>query len=145
MAERFEAVVGTEGQGTFIEVPLDVPAVFGRVRAPVRVTINGWTWRSTVMRYGDRYYLPLNATNREGAGVAAGDRVAVALEADAEPREVEVPADLSRALDDAGARAAWDALSFSHRREWVEAIEEAKREETRARRVERAVVAVSKG
>jgi hypothetical protein len=66
MAEQFEAVVGTEGQGTFIEVPLDVPAVFGRVRAPVRVTVNGWTWRSTVMRYGERYYLPVNPANRRG-------------------------------------------------------------------------------
>jgi hypothetical protein len=52
MAERFDAVVGTEGTGTFIEVPLDVPAVFGRVRAPVRVTVNDWTWPSTVMRLG---------------------------------------------------------------------------------------------
>jgi Bacteriocin-protection, YdeI or OmpD-Associated/Domain of unknown function (DUF1905) len=145
MAEQFEAVVGTEGQGTFIEVPLDVPAVFGRVRAPVRVTVNGWTWRSTVMRYGERYYLPVNAANRRGAGIEAGDRVSVALEADALPREVEVPEDLARALEDAGARAAWGGLSFSHRREWVQAIEEAKRDETRARRVERAVASVSKG
>jgi uncharacterized protein YdeI (YjbR/CyaY-like superfamily) len=61
------------------------------------------------------------------------------------PREVEVPEDLARALEDAGARAAWDGLSFSHRREWVQAIEEAKRDETRARRVERAVASVSKG
>ena len=50
MAERFQAVVRSEGTGTFIEVPLDVPAVFGRVRARVQVTVNGWTWRSTVMR-----------------------------------------------------------------------------------------------
>jgi hypothetical protein len=91
MAEQFEAVVGTEGQGTFIEVPLDVPAVFGRVRAPVRGTVNGWTWRSTVMRYGERHYLPVNAANRRGAGIEAGDRVSVGLEADAQPREVEVP------------------------------------------------------
>jgi Domain of unknown function (DUF1905)/Bacteriocin-protection, YdeI or OmpD-Associated len=143
MAERFEAVVGAEGSGTFVEVPLDVPAVFGRVRAPVRVTINGWTWRSTVMRYGERYYLPVNARNREAAGAAAGDRVEVLVELDAEPRDVALPADLADALAAAGLRDAWDACSYSHRREWVEAIEDAKRPETRTRRVARAVASVS--
>jgi hypothetical protein len=143
MAERFEAVVGTEGTGTFVEVPLDVPAVFGRVRAPVRVTINDWTWRSTVMRYGERYYLPLNARNRQGAGIAAGDRVVVLVELDAEERYVAVPADLADALAAAGLRDVWDACSYSHRREWVEAIEGAKRPETRTRRVGRAVASVS--
>jgi hypothetical protein len=107
------------------------------------VTINGWTWRSTVMRYGERYYLPVNARNREGAGVAAGDRVEVLLELDAEPRDVPVPADLADALAAAGLRDAWDACSYSHRREWVEAIESAKRPETRTRRVGRAVASVS--
>ena len=143
MAERFEAVVGAEGSETFVEVPLDGPAIFGRVRAPVRVTINGYTWRSTVMRYGERYYLPVNARNREGAGVAAGDRVEVLLELDAEERDVTVPADLADALGAAGLREAWDACSYSHRREWVEAIEGAKRPETRTRRVGRAVASVS--
>jgi hypothetical protein len=143
MPERFEVVLGSEGTGTFVEVPLDVPAIFGRVRAPVRVTINGWTWRSTVMRYGEKYYLPVNARNREGAAVAAGDRVEVLLEPDAEPRDVQVPADLADALAAAGLRDAWDACSYSHRREWVEAIEGAKRPETRTRRVGRAVASVS--
>ena len=95
------------------------------------------------MRYGERYYLPLNARNRAGAGVTAGDRVTVSLELDAEPRDVAVPADLADALAAAGLRAAWDACSHSHRREWVEAIEGAKRPETRTRRVVRAVASVS--
>src|SRR5919206_911818 len=98
-SERFETVVGTEGAGTFTPVPLDVPAVFGRVRAPVRVTVNGHTWRSTVMRYGADYVLPLSRANREAAGVRAGDAVTVALAADDAPRTVEVPADLAAALD----------------------------------------------
>ena len=135
-SERFETIVGTEGAGTFLEVPLDVPAVFGRVRAPVRVTVNGHTWRTTVMRYGERYYLPLNRENRGAAGVAAGDTVSVLVESDHAPRTVDVPADLAAALDAApGAREAFDAASFSHRREWVEWVEEAKRAETRSRRV----------
>ena len=137
MAEAaFEATVGSEGSGTFIAVPLDVPAVFGRVRAPVRATVNGHTWRSTVMRYGDGYYLPLARANREAAGVAAGDTVAVALASDDAPRTVDVPDDLAAALAAApGAREAFDARSFSHRREWVEWVTGAKRTETRERRV----------
>jgi hypothetical protein len=133
---RFDAVIGAEGDGTFIGVPLDVPAVFGRVRAPVRVTVNGHTWRSTVMRYGADYVLPLSRANREAAGVRAGDAVTVALASDDAPRTVELPDDLAAALDAApGARAAFDACSFSHRREWVEWVAEAKRPETRERRV----------
>ena len=109
-SERFETVVGTQRAGTFLEVPLDVPAVFGRVRAPVRVTVNGHTWRTTVMRYGERYYLPLNRENRGAAGVAAGDTVSVLVESDHAPRTVDVPADLAAALDAApGAREAFDA------------------------------------
>jgi hypothetical protein len=137
---RFETVVGAEDGGTFIEVPLDVPAVFGRVRAPVRVTVNGHAFRSTVMRYGDRYYVPLNRANRAAAGVEAGDAVAVALASDDAPRTVEVPADLAEALDAApGARAAFDGAAFSHRREWVESVTGARRPETRERRIGRVV------
>ena len=135
-SERFETVVGTDGSGTFLEVPLDVPAVFGRVRAPVRVTVNGHTWRSTVMRYGERYYLPVNREHRGAAGVEAGDAVTVLVESDDAPRTVDVPGDLAAAIDAApGAREAFDAASFSHRREWVEWVEEAKRPSTRERRV----------
>jgi hypothetical protein len=133
---RFQTIVGAQDDGTFIEVPLDVPAVFGRVRARVRVTVNGHTYRSTVMRYGDRYYLPLSRANRDAAGVAAGDAVDVALASDEAPRTVEVPDDLAAALGAAaGARAAFDAASFSHRREWVEWVQEARRPETRERRI----------
>jgi hypothetical protein len=133
---HFETVLASEGTGAFLEVPLDVPAVFGRVRAPVLVTVNGHTWRSTVMRYGERYYLPVNRANREAAGVAAGDAVTVDLESDDAPRTVAVPDDLAAALDQApGARDAFDAMSFSHRREWVEWVTEAKRPETRERRI----------
>src|SRR3954447_10499593 len=133
---RFDTVIGTEGDGTFVEVLVDVPALFGRVRAPVRVTLNGHTYRSTVMRYGQRYLVPVNHANRAAAGVGAGDAVTVDIAPDDEPRTVEVPDDLAAALDAApGARAAFDARSFSHRREWVEGGKEGKRPETRERRV----------
>jgi hypothetical protein len=133
---RFEAVLERRGSGTFVVVPVDVPAVFGRVRAPVRVTINGHTWRSTIMRYDERYLLGVSRENQAGAGIAPGDTVTVSLASDDAPRVVAVPADLAAALDGAeGARAAFDAASFTHRREWVEWVEEAKRPETRERRV----------
>ena len=88
--------------------------------------------------YGGRYYLPLNKTNREAAGVAAGDVIEVELQADEETRATDVPDDIATALDGSPeAKAAFDALSYSHQREHVEHITEAKRPETRQRRIER--------
>jgi hypothetical protein len=137
MAERFESEVEVEGRtATYFEVPLDVPAIFGRARPPVRVTIGGHTYRSTIAVYGGRYFLPLNRQNREAAGVTAGERISVELEADTEGRTVDVPDDLRAALEgDDEARAAFDSLSYSHRKEYAEWVAEAKREETRTRRI----------
>jgi hypothetical protein len=139
MPERFQTTLQVEGRtATFFEVPLDVPALFGRARPPVRVTIGGHTYRSTIAVYGGRYFLPLNRQNREAAGVAAGEEVTVELEGDAEERTVNVPEDLQAALDaDAVARDAFDALSYSHRKEYADWIVGAKREDTRRRRVDK--------
>ncbi|HET6697159.1 MAG TPA: YdeI/OmpD-associated family protein [Gaiellaceae bacterium] len=147
MPERFQTTLQVEGRtATFFEVPLDVPAVFGRARPPVPVTIGGHTYRSTIAVYGGRYFVPLNRQNREAAGVAAGDEVTVELEADTDERTVTVPDDLRAALDgDEPARAAFDALSYTHRREYVEWIAEAKRQETRRRRVEQTVERLRSG
>jgi hypothetical protein len=137
MPERFQATLQVEGRtATFFEVPLDVRAVFGRARPQVRVTIGGHSYRSTVAVYGGRYFLPLSRQNREAAGVAAGERISVELEADTEERTVDVPGDLRAALDaNTEARAAFDSLSYSHRKEYADWVAEAKREETRARRI----------
>jgi hypothetical protein len=147
MAERFETVIEVEGKtATYFEVPLDVPAVFGRARPPVRVTIGGHTYRSTIAAYGGSYTLPLNRANRAAAGVAAGDSVTVELELDDEPRTVEVPDDLRAALGgDEPAAAAFDRLSYTHRHEYVEWITEAKREETRARRLAKTLERLRQG
>jgi hypothetical protein len=141
MPERFQTTLQVEGRtATFFEVPLDVPALFGRARPTVRVTIGGHTYRSTIAVYGGRYFLPLNRQNREAAGVAAGEAVTVELEEDAEERTVDVPEDLQAALDaDEAARDAFDALSYSHRKEYADWIVEAKREDTRRRRVDKAL------
>src|SRR4029453_11616196 len=142
-AQRFETVLQTEGPGTFVEVPLDMPALFGRARAPVQVTINGYRFRSTVAVYGGRYFLPVKRVVREAAGVAADDLVVVDLEADEEPREVEVPEDLAAALAaDAATAARLERISYPARREYGEGVVAAKRPETRRRRVEQTVASL---
>src|SRR5215211_1099002 len=92
---RFETVLQAEDGGVFFEVPLDVPAVFGKARAPVRGTINGHPFRSTVAVYGGRSFLPVRKALREAAGVAAGDALVIELEADDQPRTVDPPPDLA--------------------------------------------------
>ena len=115
-------------------------------RPPVRVTINGHTYRSTIAVMGNRLMLPLSAENRTAAGVAAGDEIEVTVEVDTEPRTVDVPKDLAAELrKDKSAEATWDRLSYSHRRQHVMAIEEAKSPDTRARRVAKAMEMLRSG
>ncbi len=112
----------------------------GAKRFPVRATVNGYTWRTTVTPMRGEYLLGLSRAVREAAGVEAGARVDVKLELDRAPREVELPQALAAALNgDAAARAAFEALSFTHRKEYARWIAEAKREDTRERRVARAL------
>jgi hypothetical protein len=140
MAEQFEGTLEQRGSGTLLEVPFDVRAVFGRARAPVRGTVNGYPFRTTVAVYGGRYFLGFRREIREAAGFDDGDRLSIVLELDDAPRTVEVPEELQAALaaDDA-AKAAFEGLSYTHRREYVEWVSGAKREETRRARLERAV------
>ena len=140
MVESFEGTLEQHGSGTLLEVPFDVRAVFGKARAPVRGTVNGYPFRTTVATYGGRYFLGFRREIREAAGFEDGDKLAVVLELDDAPRTVEVPPELQAALAaDAEARATFDGLSYTHRREYVEWVSGAKREETRRARVERAV------
>jgi bacteriocin resistance YdeI/OmpD-like protein/uncharacterized protein DUF1905 len=129
-----------------LRVPVDLEQIYGRARPPLRVTIGRHTWRTTPGVYDGVAYIGLNKQVRAAAGVEAGDRVDVAMELDTEPRTVSVPADLRCALAvDPGAQAAFDRLSFTHRREYVEWVEEAKRPETRVRRIARTVEDVHAG
>ena len=144
---RFRTTIELGGKtATGFEVPADVVAALGSHKRPsVRVTIGGYTYRSTVAVMGGRYLIPLSAENRAGAGVAAGDEVEVGLVLDDAPREVEVPADLAAALDaEPGARARFDGLSYTNRKEIVRSVEEAKAAETRRRRIEKAVTAFTR-
>jgi hypothetical protein len=143
---RFESTVELGGKtATGIPIPEEVIEALGSSkRPPVTITINGYTYRTTAVRMGGRFLVPLSAENREGAGVAAGDGVTVDIEHDTAPREVTMPDDLAAAMDDA-ARAAYDGLSYTHRKEWVRWVEEAKRPETRASRIAKTVTGLRDG
>jgi hypothetical protein len=118
----------------------------GAKRFPVVATVNGYTWRTTVSRMRGEFLLGLNRSVREEAGVEAGDSVELELELDTAPREVEVPTALAHALaKDEAARAAFDGLSYTHRKEYARWIEEAKRDETRERRVAKALEMLRQG
>jgi hypothetical protein len=130
-----------------LEVPQGViEALGGDGRSPVTITINGHSWKSRIAIMRGRHLIGLSNANRRAAGVATGDEVEVDLELDVEPRVVVEPEDFARALDaDPVARAAFDRLAYSHRREHVLAIESAKKPETRARRIEAAVAMLRDG
>ncbi len=146
-AKRFTVELErAEKTAAMFRVPFDLEDVFGRARPPVKVTIRGHTWRTTPGVYGGAGYIGLNRAVRDATGVDAGDRVAVTMELDTEPRTVRVPADLRAALAaEPEAKKAFSALSFTHRREYVEWVEEAKRPETRARRIAGTVERVREG
>ena len=118
----------------------------GRKAFPVQATINGYTWAGRVSRMGGEFLLGLNREVSTGAGVEAGDEVTVAIALDEAPREVDVPAALAQALDgDATAKATFDALAFTHRKEFARWIAEAKKDETRERRVAQALQMLREG
>jgi hypothetical protein len=122
---------------TAIPVPFDPKDVFGVARPPVLVRLRGYEYRSTIFTMSGERFVPLRRSHREAAGVAGGERVRVTLTHDTAPRTVETPADLAKALRAAKLIATWRALSFTHQREHAEAILEARKPETRARRIEK--------
>jgi antitoxin component of MazEF toxin-antitoxin module len=132
------------GGGHLVDVPPEVVNALGeKGRIPATATFNGIPYRGSIVRMGGGAVLGVQKAIMAEAGVSVGDSLTVVVRNDEAPRQVEVPEDLAEALarNDA-ARAAFDGLSFSHRREYVEAIKEAKRPETRARRVERTIQAL---
>ncbi len=139
---RFHSVVQLGGKtAAGIPGPEEVVGSLGSSkRPPVRVTINGHTYRSTLASGGGQFMLPISAENRSSAGVAAGDEVDVDIELDTEPREVTFPPDFAGALDrDADAKQSFDGLSHSHKQRHVLSIEQAKTTETRQRRIAKAL------
>lgn len=139
---RFHAILRLSGKtATGIAVPPEIVEQLGAGKRPaVKVTLNEYTYRTTVAPLGGEYLVPVSAEIREQAHVAAGDELDVDIELDTAPREVEVPPDLASALaSDATARRAFDALSYSNRKAMVASVEQAKSAETRQRRIDKAL------
>ena len=136
----FKGTVQRHGSAGFIELPFDPREKFGKVRAPVRVTVNGYTFRTTIAAMGGPPCIGMRTSYREAAGLEGGEKVEVRVALDDEERVVTPPADLVKALK--AAPPAWDRwreLSYTHQREHAEAVEQAKKPDTRARRVAKAV------
>jgi hypothetical protein len=137
---RFTGTIEAAGRGGHVvPVPVDGKATFGEARPPVQGTVNGRPLRTRLAVYGGVTYLGLRKAFLEEAGLATGDSVEVQLERDDAPRELELPPELEAALADPEVRAVFDQLSFTHRREYAEWVAEAKRPETRQRRVTQTV------
>ena len=138
-------LVASGGTTTGIRVPDDAVASLGGGNHPkVVATVNGHSWRTSIARMGGEFWLGVGAEHRRAAGVAAGDTLEVDVELDTAPRAVEVPDELAAALvTSPTATKVWAALSYSHQRQHVLAIEDAKTPETRARRVAAALAALT--
>jgi hypothetical protein len=146
---RFKVtLIGQAGSSaTGLIPPFDVPATFGtRARVPVRGTINGFPFRSSLMPMGGCYCMAVNQTMREGAKVAAGDEVDVMMERDAEERTMEAPPELKKELaKNKKARERWEELAFTVKKEMAISISGAKQEETKKRRLAKVMQVLKTG
>jgi hypothetical protein len=145
---KYRAVILLGGKtATGIEVPPEVVASMGTSKKPpVRVTIKGYTYRSTVAVLGGKFMVGVSEEVRKNAGVAAGDNVDVDMQLDTEAREVVLPDDFKRALDrDKAAKKFFEGLSYSNKRRLVGPIEAAKAAETRQRRIAKTVSLLHEG
>ena len=146
--ETFTAEIELFGKtATGFMVPPDVVEALGKgKRPPVVIELSGYSYRTTIAPYGDDFFVPLNRKNREASGLTAGDTVEIGISFDAEPRTIDPPDDLAAALSTRPeAETYFDRLSYSHRREYVEWIEEAKKQETRERRIAKALDMLAEG
>lgn len=145
--QRFEGKIHTaNGGGAYIPIPSEVVAALGGGgRIPVAATFDGISYTGSIVNMGEGPCLGLLKSIRTALDKDPGDTVVVTVERDTAERTVEVPDDLVAALAAAGLREGFDELSYSKRREFVSAVTEAKRAETRARRVEKAVEAARTG
>jgi hypothetical protein len=141
-SKTFKATIVRKDGMCYIPLTFDPKAVFGKIRVPVTVTLNGYTFRSTIAAMGGPPFIPLRRSNQDAARLDGITTLDVRLDLDTEPRLVRPPADLVKALKTASVWDRWQRLSFSHQREHVDAIDEAKKPETRVRRIERAVAMV---
>lgn len=145
--QTFKTVLLTAGKtATGIKIPPKIIEKFGAgKKPPIKVTINGFTYRSTVAVMGGNFMVGVNAENREGAKVKGGDKIDVTIELDTQPRELELPAAFKKALDkNAKAKKTFESLSYSKQKVHVLPIANAKTDETRNRNIDKAINALIK-
>jgi hypothetical protein len=146
--QRCTVVIETrEAGGSAAPLPFDPKEAFGRARAPVLVTVGAHEpFRTTIASYEGRAWIGFRKAQLAEMGLRAGDHVDLLVELDEEPREVEVPAELAAALEgDPVAAAAFEELSYSHRREYARWVAEAKRDSTRTDRAAKSVDRLRRG
>jgi hypothetical protein len=146
--QTFTAVIqNAGGGGAFVEVPFDAEKEYGSKKPKVKATIEGVPYRGTLVRMGTECHLLLILKNiREQIGKTFGDEIQVTLEPDTEPRVIEVPKDLMKELNkDKEAQAFFDKLSYTHQKEYVSWINEAKKEETRQNRIHKTIEMLKQG
>jgi bacteriocin resistance YdeI/OmpD-like protein/uncharacterized protein DUF1905 len=144
-SKSYTTTLVRDGSLCIVPVPFDPVPLFGKVRASVKVTLNGYTYRSTIAAMGGPLCIPLRKSNREAAGLEGTERLTVRLELDTDERVVTPPADFVKALKAAPpAWERWRELSYSHQREFAKWVAGAKAAETRARRIQRAVQDISR-
>ena len=135
------------GGGAYVEVPFDVEKAFGSKRPKVRAIIEGVPYRGTLVRMGSEcHMLPVLKGIREQVGKTFGDEVKITVEADAEPRVIEIPKDLLKELKkDKAVKAYFDKLAYTHRKEYVNWVKDAKKEETRRSRILKTIAMLKQG
>jgi hypothetical protein len=145
---EFDGVIrSSRGGGALVELPADTAQVFGtRARFPIRATFNGVEYRGSTMPVGDgSFCLGVSKAVQEGAGVEIGDLVHVVVELDTAKRTVDIPGDLAAALEKAALTDTFNSMAYTHRREYVHWIVQAKKDETRQRRLARAIEMIAGG
>jgi len=146
---KFKAKIEGKEAGVVAAIvpPVDVPEFFGtRGRVPVRGTINGYAFRSSLMPMGGCHMMPVNKVLRRGAGADPGDLVDVVMEKDGELRTVEAPPELEKELAKSKtAREHWDGLAFTHKKEMAISIRDAKQDETKKRRLAKVMQVLKTG
>jgi hypothetical protein len=146
--QTFTAVIqNAGGGGAFVEVPFDVEQAFGSKKPKVKATIEGVPYRGTLVRMGTECHVLIILKGiREQIGKTFGDEVTISVEPDTEPRLIEIPPDLARELkEDKEAKAFFDKLSYTHQKEYVNWINEAKKQETRQNRILKTLEMLKKG
>jgi len=139
---QFRAVIENAGDGgAYVFVPLEIENTFGQKRLKIKATIDGEPYRGTLVRMGGPQHILLVLKEiRERIGKSFGDEVSVEFEEDLEPRKVDVPPDLQQALDgEPEAYAYFDHLSYSHQKEYIRWITDAKRDQTRQKRIQQTI------